>query len=227
MLSRLHHGVIKHIINCGYAPDVCALAHELDEPLESVQRGLMDLEEYHGVVLHPNSYKVWVIHPFSLAPSNFVVSTEDGKWFSSCAWCALGCAALLNKNCTITTTFEAHGERIDVHIQHGEVIEGDLLIHFPIPMRNAWDNVIYTCSNMLLFRTQTEVEKWCLRHGMEMGDVQPLSKMWPFAQEWYGNHLSETWVKWTAPQAQEMFSRHDLTHDVWNLHLDGDNNVRF
>ena len=85
MLSRLHHGIIKYIIRYGYAPDVSTLANDLYEALKCVQQGLKDLEVYHGVVLHPNSYKIWVIHPFSLDPSNFIVSTEDGEWFSSCA----------------------------------------------------------------------------------------------------------------------------------------------
>ena len=38
---------------------------------------LYDLQEYHGVVLHPNEPRVWVLHSFSLAPTSFYVRRKD------------------------------------------------------------------------------------------------------------------------------------------------------
>ena len=40
------------------------------------------------------------------------------------------------------------------------LLDADFLVHFPVPMTRAWDNVIYTCSVMLLFRTEEEVNDW-------------------------------------------------------------------
>ena len=45
-------------------------------------------QEYHGVVLHSNEPKIWVLHPFSLAPTNFYVKSEKGEWWGNCAWCS-------------------------------------------------------------------------------------------------------------------------------------------
>ncbi len=215
--STLHYAILKYIIEKGYAPGVSQLSKILSEEENSVVQALYDLQEYHGVVLHPNEPKIWVIHPFSLAPTNFLVETKSGKWWGNCAWCSLGVAALLKEDLTITTTFGAHGEKIIIHIQDGEVEEKDLLVHFPIPMKKAWDNVIYTCSTMLVFKDLPQVEDWCMQHNIPKGDVQPISKIWEFSKKWYGNHLNPNWKKWTMEEAKELFEEFELNHEIWDL----------
>lgn len=221
--SQLHYHILENIIETGHAPCAEKLAVLLSHSKEDVVIALRALQEYHGVVLHPNDpSKVWVIHPFSMAPTNFTVKVDSNVWYGNCAWCSLGCAALLQKNCTITTSYGAHGDRVDVHIVDGELVEKDLYVHFPIPMRKAWDNVIYTCSTMLLFNKMEDVAEWSFRHDIAVGDIQPIDKIWKFAKEWYGRHLAKDWMKWSALEAQNMFNKHGLTHDVWDLQLGSD-----
>ncbi|MBX2873474.1 MAG: alkylmercury lyase family protein [Saprospiraceae bacterium] len=220
--SILHHAILDHIIKEGYAPEVASLAQLLSETEAEVERALYALQDYHGVVLHPNSPKVWVIHPFSLAPTNFLVSSRRGEWWGNCAWCSLGVAALLQEDVSIRTTSGAHGETLEIQIVDGQIQPPELLIHFPIPMMKAWDNVIYTCSTMLAFRTEAEIDKWCERHDIAKGDVQPLSHIWEFASKWYGQHLNPDWKKWTLQEAKEIFDEFGLTHPVWQLEISGD-----
>ena len=99
-----------------------------------------------------------------------------------------------------------------------------MLGHLPIPMNQAWDNVIYTCSTMLIFEIEKDIDLWCDRHQISKGDVQPITKIWEFAKVWYGNHLNPNWKKWTTQQAQEIFNRFGLTGDIWKI---GDSNTRF
>ena len=215
--SELHHFLITRIIDNGYAPDNITIANHFGTSKAEVVTALYRLQEYHGVVLHPNEPKVWVIHPFSLAPTNFYITSQKGQWWGNCAWCSLGVAALLQTNLTISTSIGAEQKSIKIHIQNGEVLEGSLLVHFPIPMKNAWDNVIYTCSNMLIFENKEQVKEWSRRHDIPEGDIQPLEKIWAFSKKWYGNHLNPNWVKWTAGEAKEIFKEFDLTHPVWDL----------
>ena len=221
--SILHYKIVNHIINKGFAPEIKELALEFQLCVEEVVTALKRLEADHGVVLHPNG-KIWVIHPFSLAPTNFLVHYDDKEWWSNCAWCALGVAGLLKKDVTITTTSGANSRQIDIHIQNDKVMEDNLLVHFPIPMNQAWDNVIYTCSTMLIFETETDINLWCDRHQIPKGDVQPITKIWEFAKVWYGNHLNPNWKKWTTQQAQEIFDKFGLTGHIWKI---GDSNTRF
>lgn len=77
--SVLHHRILKHFVECGYAPSVGELSTLLGQTRDAVVAGLRTLQDYHGVVLHPGSSEVWVIHPFSSAPTNYL---DEGwtKW---------------------------------------------------------------------------------------------------------------------------------------------------
>lgn len=216
-LGALHHTIIRYIIDNGYAPVIPTLANILQEEIPDIERLLYDLEEYHGVVLHPHEPKIWVIHPFSLAPTNFLVTSSNKQWWGNCAWCSLGIAALLKEDVTITTTLGGHDEQAVIHIRNGKVEESPLFIHFPIPMKNAWDNVIYTCSNMLVFRDEDQVDQWTKQHNIPKGDIQPVTTIWEFAQRWYGNHLNPHWEKWTMQEAKEIFAEFNLTHRIWDI----------
>ncbi|RXK60728.1 hypothetical protein ESA94_09705 [Lacibacter luteus] len=222
--SNLHYTLIRHIIDKGFAPSVEDLVTLLDTDKEKVIQGLHDLQDYHGVVLHPNEPKVWVIHPFSLAPTNFYVKTDKGEWWGNCAWCSLGVAALLNDNVKITTTIGAETKQIEINIIDGEIQEKDYFIHFPIPMTNAWDNVIYTCSNMLVFENPEQVDAWAKKHNIPKGDIQPIEKIWNFSKKWYGNHLNPEWTKWTMEDAKKIFAEFELNDKIWSL---GESKDRF
>ena len=220
--SNLHHFILNFIIRQGHAPNLKILSDRFNTSEKAVIEGLYALQDYHGLVLHPNEPKIWVIHPFSLAPTPFVVESARGKWWGNCAWCSLGVAALLEEDVTITTSSGALGEKLKLHIVNGELQEKNLLIHFPIPMQKAWDNVIYTCSTMLVFRTEAEIDAWSERHNIPKGDVQRADKIWAFSQKWYGNHLDSNWQKWTVEEAKQLFEAFDLKHKVWQLEVSGE-----
>lgn len=215
--SILHYTIVRFIIDHGYGPEVNELSQLLDTPAEDVAVALKNLEEDHGVVLHPNSSKIWVIHPFSLAPTNFLVYCDDGEWWSNCAWCSLGVAALLDRDVAIRTTIGAKGKQVEVHIQDGRVVEDSYLVHFPVPMRDAWNNVIYTCSTMLLFENEQQIDEWSERHRIAKGDVQPITNVWEFSRVWYGKHLDRDWKKWTTGEAKDIFEQFGLLSDTWQI----------
>jgi hypothetical protein len=222
--SILHYQIIKFIIKNRYAPNVAELSEIMESPEKEISIGLKKLQEGHGIVLHPNSYKIWVIHPFSLAPTNFLVKNNQKEWWGNCAWCSLGIAALLNDDVTITTTIGANDKQISIHIKDGKVLENNLFIHFPIPMKNAWDNVIYTCSTMLLFENEDQINEWSSKHKIPKGDVQPIEKICEFSKVWYGNHLNPKWKKWSSEEAKEIFRKFNLTHEIWDIPV---SNTRF
>lgn len=222
--ASLHYQLLKGVINNGFAPSVEQLADHFQTEQGKVEEALYALQDYHGVVLHPNQPKVWVIHPFSLAPTNFYVTSKSGQWWGNCAWCSLGVAALLKEDVTITTTIGAETRQIFIHIVNGEILEKQYYIHFPVPMKNAWDNVIYTCSNMLVFESEEQINDWCQRHNIPKGDIQPLEKIWAFSRRWYGNHLNPAWTKWTIEEARQIFREYDLQGRIWDL---GDSKERF
>ena len=203
--SHLHYTIINYLLDRGFPPSIAELAAHFGKPIDAVRAALRALEEYHGVVLHPKSGEVWVIHPFSAAPTPFWVESARGRWWGNCAWCSLGIAGLVGGDVSITATLGGESERAVVRIENGKVVDPGLVVHFPIPMARAWDNVAYTCSTMLLFRSEAAVADWCARHRIPKGDVRPIQTVWEFARVWYGRHLDRDWTKWTAAEAAELF----------------------
>ncbi len=215
--STLHHVIIDTILSRGWAPSADELAERFGLARSRIGEALRDLAEYHGVVLHPGSDESWVAHPFSTAPTNFLVRAGAREWWGNCAWCSLGAVELAGGTATITTALGAVGRQVTVRIEAGRVLDHDYVVHFPVKMVNAWNNVLFTCSMMLLFENEAAVEMWCAKHGRTKGDVRPIEQIWGFARQWYGRHRDPNWVKWTEAEAAAMFARHGLSGPIWEL----------
>jgi hypothetical protein len=217
-LSSLHSILLKEIVLTGYSPNIERLSKIFERSEEDIIQCLKDLQEYHGVVLHPKTFQVWIIHPFSLSPTNFWVKSNKGQWWGNCAWCSLGIAAIIKEDVNIVTTLGGEDKQIQIQIENGQIISNkSLLIHFPIPMKKAWDNVVFTCSSMLIFSSESEIDDWCKRHNYPKGDIQSIENIWNFSKIWYGNHLSEKWNKWTNDEAKAIFEQFNLTNDIWKI----------
>jgi Alkylmercury lyase len=215
--ATLHHAVLRHLVDCGFAPSVATLARGFDVDIDVLVGALRELQDGHGVVLHPHVPEVWIAHPFSTAPTPFAVKHEARVWWGNCAWCSLGVAALIGGNdVTIRTTLGAEGQPATIHVDSGRVRER-LWVHFPIPMVHAWDNVVYTCSTMLVFDSEPAIDEWCTRHAIPRGDAQPIQRAYDFAAVWYGRHLDPDWCKWTLDEARRIFARFGFQGPVWAL----------
>jgi hypothetical protein len=215
--SILHEAIISSFLERQRPPTLREIAARFDCSDADARQALRGLAERHGVVLHPHSDEIWVAHPFSAAPTTCVVSDGHRKWWGNCAWCSLGVAHLAGGTATIETRVGALDEPATIRIVAGEVVDADYVVHFPVPMSRAWDNVIYTCSVMLVFRNPSQVDDWCATRGIARGDVRPIDQVWRFAREWYGRHADHDWVKWSTREAADMFLRHNLSGPTWAL----------
>ena len=213
----LHEAIISHFLKHQRPPLIREIAKQFNCEETKARAALKLLAQNHGVVLHPQSDEVWIAHPFSASPTTCVVKSGEQKWWGNCAWCSLGLAHLAGGSATIETRLGAIDEPVVLRIENGKLLDNDFVVHFPIPMKNAWDNVIYTCSVQLLFQDEKQVEHWCATRGIQKGDVRPIDQVWNFATEWYSKHADVDWNKWTIREAMDIFSRHHLTGPIWTL----------
>jgi hypothetical protein len=215
--GRLHYELVRGLVEACAIPTDEELRTQLDCSSEELDQAFDELAEAHGVVLHPASRRVWCVHPFSLAPTLFSVESGQKKWWGNCAWCSLGIAVLAGGRCVITTTLGAESEQVRLTVEDGRVDRSDLVVHFPVPMTRAWDNVVYTCSTMLLFQDEKQVDQWSARHRIPRGDVQPVTKVLALAKLWYGEHLRPDWTKKSVEDARAIFAGLGFDHPIWNL----------
>ncbi|WP_296751124.1 alkylmercury lyase family protein [Thiobacillus sp.] len=215
--ASLHEAIISGFLKQQRPPTVREIAERFRCDAAQARQALRALADNHGVVLHPHSDEVWIAHPFSAAPTTCVVKSGTRRWWGNCVWCSLGLAHLAGGSATIETRLGAIDDHAVIRIENGRLLDTDYVVHFPVPMKQAWDNVVYTCSVQLLFRDEAQVDAWCASRGIPKGDVRPIEQIWNFARQWYARHADADWTKWTLREAIELFARHHLDGPVWTL----------
>lgn len=218
--STVRYMINKHIVENGFAPDIRTLADKLNCTEEEIKGSFTRLSEGHGLVLHPNGRKIWVAHPFSTVPTPFWVRTEKGSWWGNCAWCSLGIVAMLNEDASIFTRSGAEEEPIRLSVQNGQISDTDPVMHISVPTANWWDDVIYACATILLFKSEEEVDRWCKNHDITKGTVLPIEQAWRLAKVWYGDYLDPNWKRKTPEEVKRIFKDLGLTGSFWQLRND-------
>lgn len=222
--AELHRQLLLAIVETGRAPGLDALADAAGIGRAALPSAMQRLAEQHAVVLQPGSSEPWVVHPFSLSPTHVWVRTPRGAWWAPCCWCALGIAALTGGHADIRTRFGAEDDEVVLEVRDGRVSAPDVLVHFAIPPRDAWRNVIHYCATVLPFRSEPELQAWCDRHRIARGAAVPLAQVMDLARAWYGSHLDRDWHKWSVTEARTIFQRVGLVGPFWDL---GDASGRF
>lgn len=213
--SAVHHHLIASLLATGAPADTPELAARTDASPDDVRAALHRLDANHGVVLHPGSDEVWLLHPFSTTPTLFHVAGAGQSWWAPCIWCALGVADLADESVSISTLVAGEQEHLTISVEGDRITPDGLVAHFPIPVARAWDNVHRHCSLGLVFRSEADIDDWCGRHGVARGAVVPLDQLRRLAEAWYGGHLDPEWRKPTASEARARFESVGLTSDHW------------
>jgi hypothetical protein len=215
--DKIRYQVNRFIFDNGFAPSVTQLADLLALPTAEIETGLTALANNHAIVLHPNSFDIWVAHPFALFPTLFWVKTDDQQWWGNCPWCSMGVASLTKKDTEIFTKLKGQQDPLKIEIINNKVVQKNYVVHFPIPARQFWDNVIYTCSMMLIFENESDIDEWCKQHNKPKGEVLPIEQVWELAQIWYGNYLAPDFKRKTKEIAEAMFAQVGLRSSFWKL----------
>ncbi len=134
--------VIQTLRDTGQAPSVSAVARMLEADDPRVSAALHSLADEHRLVLVPGSDRVMMAHPFSGIASDFVVAIGERTWFANCVWDGLSILALLGDG-TLETHSPATGEPITFAVHDGRV-EGGAVVHFLVPARHFWDDIVFT-----------------------------------------------------------------------------------
>jgi hypothetical protein len=134
--------VIQSLRDTAQAPTPSELAAILDASEFSVVEALRSLADAHRLAFLPITESVWMAHPFSAVPSDFVVTIGERTWFANCVWDGLSIIALLGDG-SLDTHSPATGRAITLVVCDGAVL-GDALVHFLVPARRFWDDIGFT-----------------------------------------------------------------------------------
>lgn len=207
----------RRIAELGHAPAIEELAALLRRTPADVAAALRRLHDAHALLLHPNSVRPWVVHPFALAPGSCWVRTPQRGYWANCLYCAFGIVAALDTDAVVTTRLGGEDETVEFRVAAGALTPSDLIFHLSTPPARWWDNVIFACASFQPFRSEADVDRWCTDHALPKGAILTLPQLWRFAGDWYGNYVRAPWQKRSVAQVQSLFAQHGLTGPFWQV----------
>lgn len=139
-IVRFH--VYDAVMRGGPPPSIAAVAAAAASDAGTVAESFRRLAEAHVLVLQEDG-EVLMAPPFSAVPTPFLVETPRFSAYGNCIWDALGIAAMLRSDARILTSCGDCGTAAEVFVEGGNV-RGDGLMHFAIPARQWWDDIVFT-----------------------------------------------------------------------------------
>ncbi len=104
---------------------------------------LQRLADNRLLVLRHDGHEVAMAHPFSAAPTDFVVNVGDRSWYANCAsGQAFAILALLGDG-SFGTTDPLDGTPLRWDVRNGQVEPGGV-VHFAVPARDFWADIGFT-----------------------------------------------------------------------------------
>jgi hypothetical protein len=139
---ELRHRIYREFLVSGRAPERDAIASWVGGADEAVS-ALRRLQDAHLVVLDEGG-RIRMALPFSAVPTAHSVSTAAITYSANCAWDTFGIAGLLDADVTISSDWADNGARFELTIRGGRLSDGSGFVHFPLPARSWWDDIVDT-----------------------------------------------------------------------------------
>lgn len=126
------------------SPSSSEIGERLNLSPEIVDLAFQRLHTRHMIFLDTATGKIRMANPFSGVPTSYRVRAGTKTWWANCAWDTMGIAAALNLDVNIEATHPSDGQTLSFKIRHGTVTEPELLVYFPLPCQQWYDDLVYT-----------------------------------------------------------------------------------
>ena len=136
---RLH--LFGQAAETGRVPNTAAIATALGRSQAEVEESLQRLGAGRVVILAPGTTNIWAANPFCAVPSNFRVDARSRTYWGICIWDALGIAAALGTDATVTARCGDCGEELVLEVRDDALARSEGIVHFGVPAARWWDNI--------------------------------------------------------------------------------------
>ncbi len=140
--KQVRHYIYEHFVKTGQAPTLLQCAQAFACPIAEVRAAYQRLADGRALVLQSNG-EILMAEPFSAVPTAFYVEVGDHAWWGNCMWDALGIAAMLKEDARVVTACGCCNDAMIVEIRNGKLVGTSGLVHFAIPPRDWWNNVVF------------------------------------------------------------------------------------
>ena len=139
---RFRHEIYTTFAKTGAAPSPAQLADWAGGP-SAAAAALRRLHGAHALVLD-EAGAIRMALPFSAIATDHAVAAGGQRWWANCAWDALAIPVALGIDAQIEAHWLDSGEPVDLAVVGGEPSSGEGFVHFAIPARRWWDDIVET-----------------------------------------------------------------------------------
>jgi len=140
--KRVRKYIYDHFVKTGQAPTIAQSAQALSSTISEVQAAYRRLADGRALVLQGNG-EILMAEPFSAVPTAFYIEVGAHAWWGNCIWDALGIPAMLKEDARIITACGCCNDRMILEVQNGSLINTSGLVHFAIPPKDWWNDVVF------------------------------------------------------------------------------------
>ena len=136
--------VYDHFKETTRPPSVDDTAARFDLTNEEAVSAYEELHQRHAFFLNPGTHNILMANPFSAVETPFKVYVNNKTYFANCAWDSLGIPAALHSNAEIEAACSQSNQPIQLNIKDGKVSASDALVHFLVPFREWYNDLVFT-----------------------------------------------------------------------------------
>ncbi len=136
--------IYQHFVETARPPTVDETATQFGLTREQATTIYAELGQRHAIFLEPGTHHIRMANPFSAIPTTFRVHAHGKAYWANCAWDSFGIPAALHTDAMIEATCAENQQPITLRVENGQVTCGAEHIHFLVPFRRWYDDLIFT-----------------------------------------------------------------------------------
>ena len=136
--------VYRHFADTTHAPNVDETAAAFALTHEEAASAYAALHERHAFYLTPGTHDILIANPFSNIETPFRVHAGGKAYFANCSWDSLGIPAALHTDADVEAVCAQSGASISLHVRNAEVFDSDVLVHFLLPFKQWYEDLVRT-----------------------------------------------------------------------------------
>ena len=140
--KQVRYYIYDYFVKTGQAPSLQDCSQAFSCSLEETQAAFQHLAEQRALVLQSTG-EILMAEPFSAVPTAFSVEVGSHVWWGNCIWDALGILAMLHTDGRVVTACGCCNDAMQVKIHHDQLVNLSGCIHFAIPPKDWWKDVVF------------------------------------------------------------------------------------
>lgn len=199
------------------------VARQFELDRQNAVETLKLLEVNRMLVLLPGTARILMAHPFSAITTPFRVTQNGGQeFFANCAYDSIAMHLTLEEDVKVTSFCHYCCETIEIELADETVRTcrpKDTIVYLGLPFARWWDDMVYTCSNtMLFFSNKDHLDAWLeTNHITDPGQALTIDQALRLGGPTFKGRMDVDYEKPAPTELSKHFESLGLTGEFWQV----------